>query len=90
MSDYVMSVLTTLYITMFDTDTVKPRSVVVSMMRCYAGDLGSIPGRVETLGSVSATPCHYVKIVPANVREDSMGVQISADRGMFSIFKNFC
>ena len=31
----------------------EPRSVVVSMKRCYTGALGSIPGRVETLGSVS-------------------------------------
>ena len=38
---------------------IEPRSVMVSMQRCYAGDPGSIPAgvvsrvRVETLGSVS-------------------------------------
>ena len=50
-------------------------SVVVSVMHCYAGDPGSIPGRVETLGSISVNhspPYQGVKMVPANVLEDSV------------------
>ena len=31
----------------------EPCSLVDSVKRCYAGDLGSIPGRVEMLGSVT-------------------------------------
>ena len=33
----------------------EPRSVVVSVKRCNAGDPGSIPGRVETSDSVSVS-----------------------------------